>query len=45
MKELGGGGNQAASGAAKITESSVEEVGKVLRKVLEPTGYNRPYKN
>ena len=42
MKELGGGGNQ-ASGAAKITESSVEEVGKTLRKVLEPTGYNRPY--
>ena len=42
MKELGGGGNQ-ASGAAKITDSSVEEVGKRLRKVLEPTGYNRPY--
>lgn len=41
MKELGGGGNQ-ASGAAKVTDSSVEEVGKRLRKVLEPTGYNRP---
>ena len=40
MKELGGGGNQ-ASGAARITDSSVEEVGKRLRKVLEPTGYNR----
>ena len=41
MKELGGGGNQ-ASGAAKVLDSSVEEVGKRLRKVLEPTGYNRP---
>ena len=40
MKELGGGGNQ-ASGAAKVLDSSVEEVGKRLRKVLEPTGYNR----
>ena len=41
MKELGGGGNQ-ASGAAKVLDSSVEEVGKRLRKVLEPTGYNGP---
>ena len=41
MKELGGGGNQ-ASGAAKVLDSSVEEVGKRLRKVLETTGYNRP---
>lgn len=41
MIELGGGGNQ-ASGAAKVFDSSVEEVGKRLRKVLEPTGYNRP---
>ena len=41
MMELGGGGNQ-ASGAAKVFDSSVEEVGKRLRKVLEPTGYNRP---
>ncbi len=41
MMELGGGGNQ-ASGAAKVLDSSVEEVGKRLRKVLEPTGYNRP---
>lgn len=41
MKELGGGGNQ-ASGAARITDSTVEEVGKTLRKVLEPKGYNRP---
>lgn len=41
MKELGGGGNQ-SSGAARITDSSVEEVGKRLRKVLEPTGYHRP---
>ena len=41
MKELGGGGNQ-ASGAAKVLDSSVEEVGNRLRKVLEPTGYNRP---
>ncbi len=41
MKELGGGGNQ-ASGAAKVTDSNVEEVGMRLRKVLEPTGYNRP---
>ncbi len=41
MKELGGGGNQ-ASGAARIPDTSVEEVGKRLRKVLEPTGYRRP---
>ena len=41
MKELGGGGNQ-SSGAARIADSSVEEVGKRLRKVLEPTGYHRP---
>ena len=41
MMELGGGGNQ-ASGAAKVFDSSVEEVGKRLRKVLVPTGYNRP---
>ncbi len=41
MKELGGGGNQ-ASGAAKVPDSNVEEVGMRLRKVLEPTGYNRP---
>ena len=41
MKELGGGGNQ-ASGAARIPDTSVEEVGKRLRKVLEPTGYRKP---
>ena len=41
MKELGGGGNQ-ASGAARIIDSNVEEVGKRLRKVIEPAGYNRP---
>ena len=41
MKELGGGGNQ-NSGAARVSDSNVEEVGKRLRKVLEPTGYNRP---
>lgn len=40
MKTLGGGGNP-ASGAARIEGSSIEEVGKSLRKVLEPTGYNR----
>ena len=41
MKTLGGGGNP-ASGAARIDGESVEELGKRLRKVLEPTGYNRP---
>ena len=41
MKELGGGGNQ-ASGAAKVADSSVEEVGMRLCKILAPTGYNRP---
>ena len=40
MRELGVGGNQ-NSGAARVSDSSVEEVGKRLRKVLEPTGYNR----
>ena len=40
MKTLGGGGNP-ASGAARIEGETVEEVGKRLRKVLEPTGYNR----
>ena len=40
MKTLGGGGNP-ASGAARIEGESVEEVGKRLCKVLEPTGYNR----
>ncbi len=40
MKSLGGGGNP-ASGAVKIEGENVLEVGKKLRKVLEPTGYNR----
>ena len=40
MRELGVGGNQ-NSGAARVSDSSVEEVGKRLRKVVEPTGYNR----
>lgn len=40
MKQMGGGGNH-ASGAARIEGESVGDVGKRLRKVLEPSSYNR----
>ncbi len=42
MKILGGGGNP-CSGAAVIAEDSIEEVGKKLRKEMQPTGYVRHY--
>lgn len=38
MQEMGGGGNQ-YSAAAKITDSTIEETGKKLMKILQPPCY------
>lgn len=38
MQELGGGGNQ-YSAAAKITDSTIEETGKELMKIIQPPCY------
>lgn len=38
MQDMGGGGNQ-YSGATKITDESVEEVGKKLQKIITPKYY------